>query len=58
MSPEEWFQSLEEEVSSTFVRRLHGEWTPADQVALENRLTNVRLAVLLEITRRSGHSQA
>jgi transmembrane sensor len=38
MSPEEVFQSLEEEVSSVFVQQQHGDWTPADQAALENRL--------------------
>src|SRR5688572_14533144 len=38
MSPAEPYSSLEEEVSDTFVRRSHGEWTPADQAALEQRL--------------------
>lgn len=30
--------SLEEEASGTFVQRLHGEWTPADQADFEARL--------------------
>jgi transmembrane sensor len=30
--------TLEEEASETFVQRLHGEWTRADQAALEARL--------------------
>lgn len=30
--------NLEEEASETFVQRLHGEWTPADQAAFEARL--------------------
>jgi transmembrane sensor len=30
--------TIEEEASETFVRRLHGEWTPQDQVAFEVRL--------------------
>lgn len=40
MSPAEPFSSLEEEVSNTFVQRLHGEWTVADQAALESRLAS------------------
>lgn len=40
MSQEKSFQSLEEEVSSAFVQRLHGEWTAADQAALEKRLAS------------------
>src|SRR5882757_5731223 len=31
-------QTIEEEASDTFVQRLHGEWTPADQAAFEARL--------------------
>jgi transmembrane sensor len=31
--------SLEEQASELFVRRLHGEWHPHDQAALERRLT-------------------
>lgn len=40
MSSSEAFTSLEEEVSDVFVRRRHGEWTPADQAALERRLSS------------------
>ena len=40
MSQEESVRSLEEEVSSAFVQRLHGEWSTADQAALEKRLTS------------------
>lgn len=40
MMSKEPFQSLEEEVASTFVERLHGKWTPADEEALEQRLTS------------------
>src|SRR5882757_9195074 len=31
-------QTIEEEASDTFVQRLHGEWTRADQAAFEARL--------------------
>lgn len=31
-------QTIEEEASDAFVQRLHGEWTPTDQAALEARL--------------------
>jgi transmembrane sensor len=31
-------QTIEEEASDAFVQRLHGQWTPADQSALEARL--------------------
>lgn len=40
MIPKKTSETLEEEVASTFVRRQHGEWTPADQKALERRLAN------------------
>lgn len=30
--------SIEEQASDTFVQRLHGQWTPADQESLESRL--------------------
>src|SRR5690606_25285500 len=38
MNSSEEFASLEEEVSDVIVRQRHGEWTPADQGALERRL--------------------
>jgi transmembrane sensor len=34
--------TVEEEASDTFVQRLHGEWTAADQAALEHRLATDR----------------
>jgi len=40
MSLSERFSSLEEEVSNTFVHRLYGEWTTADQAELERRLAS------------------
>lgn len=40
MSQEKSLPSLEEEVSSAFVQRLHGEWTAADQAALEKLLAS------------------
>lgn len=40
MSSPEAFSNLEEEVSQIFVQRRHGEWTAADQAALERRLTS------------------
>ena len=40
MSGSEAYSSLEEEVSSLYVQRLHGPWTAGDETAFKARLAN------------------